>query len=539
MRNRQNVYAGLMAAVCVTVAGYQIRGTAQTPAVVADTVLTNGKILTVDAGFSTAQALAIRNGTIVAVGTDASVRRLAGPSTKVIDLHGQTVIPGLIDNHMHFIRAVERWNQQARIDGVSSRAKALEIMAAKAATLPPGQWLMVQGGWRENQFADQPGGFTLAELDKAAPKNPLFLQVTYRSVYANTLALKAVGQDPAKGARYDTPPMISPDPPYGDLNAKMPDVSAQQKEKNFADFTKALNASGLTAVYDVGRPGEGDISLVEKMAQKGPLPVRVWHSLKYEAKDAAGADAAVALVKKTSFSTTDQNGLFGLSEHIYLPFFDNPNTTASYPAAVVTEYMKIAKAAAEGHVNIQEHTMANVTVRDLLAGFEALSQTVSIKDLRWNLAHVFTITPDSIARAKALGLTLSVHSVAMYVDENAGSIPPIKTIQDSGIPWGLGTDSTIVAHYQPFITLWWAVTGHALNGKTVLGQTITREQALIAATRSNAYLLFKEKQLGSLEVGKLADLVVLDRDYMTIPADDIVKIQPKMTMVGGRVVFER
>jgi hypothetical protein len=116
--------------------------------------------------------------------------------------------------------------------------------------------------------------------------------------------------------------------------------------------------------------------------------------------------------------------------------------------------------------------------------------------------------------------------------------PPIRAIQDSGMIWGLGTDATIVAHYQPFITLGWVVSGKSINGKTLIEKTVTREEALIAHTRSNAYLMFKEDDLGTLEVGKFADLVVLDRDYMSIPADEIFDIAPVLTMVGGRVVFE-
>jgi predicted amidohydrolase YtcJ len=141
-----------------------------------DTVVTNGKILTVDADFRVVEALAIDAGRIVARGTSAEVARYAGPNTKVIDVKGATVIPGLIDNHFHFTRAVERWHQQARFEGVNSRREALRILAAKAASLKPGEWIMVQGGWTPRQFADAPGGFTLEELDGVAPKNPLFVQ---------------------------------------------------------------------------------------------------------------------------------------------------------------------------------------------------------------------------------------------------------------------------------------------------------------------------------------------------------------------------
>jgi predicted amidohydrolase YtcJ len=503
----------------------------------ADTILINGKILTVDNDFSTAEAIAIEGARIVAVGDNQSVSELAGDATRMIDLDGKTVIPGLIENHMHFIRAAQRWNLQARIDGISSRSEALATIAEKAASMPPGDWIMVQGGWRENQFADEPGGFTLEELDAAAPNNPLFLQITYQAVYANTLALEAVGVDPAEGAHHVGAPLISPQPPYGLLNEQMPTVSEAQIEQNLLDFIALLNKSGLTSVYDVGRPPEGDITLLERMSADGPLPIRVWHTLKYQAYDPEGADAAIELVKSsTANSTDDYLGLFGLGEHVYLPFFDLPGMTEPYGEDVVTPLMKIVTAAAEGGFHIHEHTMLDATINTFLGPLEELNKTIPLAPLRWSLAHVLNISDESIQRAKDLGLTAAVHSVAMYAPLQYQ--PPIRAIQDSGMVWGLGTDATIVAHYQPFITLGWVVSGKSINGQTVIEDTVTREEALIAHTRSNAYLMWKEDDLGTLEAGKLADLVVLDRDYMTIEADDIFNIKPLLTMVGGRVVFE-
>jgi predicted amidohydrolase YtcJ len=521
----------VLLALLVTACGSEVEHPA------ADTVFLNGKVLTVDDDFSVAEGLAIAGTRIVAVGDNETVSALAGDSTRIFDLDGKTVIPGLIENHMHFIRAAQRWNLQARIDGVSSRAEALAIIAAKAASMPPGDWLMVQGGWRENQFADQPGGFTLEELDAAAPKNPLFLQITYQAVYANSLALEAVGVSRSEGARHVGPPLISPQPPYGLLNEQMPTVSDAQIEQNLLDFIQVLNKAGLTSVYDVGRPPEGDISLLEKMSADGPLPLRVWHTLKYQAYDAAGADAAVELVRRsTPNSTDDYLGMFGLGEHVYLPLFDLPGMTEPFGDDVVAEFMKIAVAAAEGGFHIHEHTMLDSTITTLLGPLEELNKTIPLAPLRWTLAHVFNISDESIRRANDLGLTAGVHSVAMYAPLQYQ--PPVRAIQDSGMVWGLGTDATIVAHYQPFITLGWVVSGKSINGETVIEKTVTREEALIAHTRSNAYLMWKEDDLGTLEVGKLADLVVLDRDYMTIPADDIFNIKPVMTVVGGRVVFE-
>jgi predicted amidohydrolase YtcJ len=197
--------------------------------------------------------------------------------------------------------------------------------------------------------------------------------------------------------------------------------------------------------------------------------------------------------------------------------------------------MEIATAAAEGDWHIHEHTMSNWSVQDLLNRFERLNRVIRMDDLRWTLAHVYDITPDSIDRAKKLGMTLAVHGAAM----NGGVSIPFRDIADSGIIFGLGTDATIVSHYQPFITLGWAVSGMDIAGNQVLEQTLTREEALIAHTRNNAFMFFQENNLGTLESGKFADLVVLDRDYMNITEDDIFWIQPTLTMVGGRVVFEK
>ena len=164
---------------------------------------------------------------------------------------------------------------------------------------------------------------------------------------------------------------------------------------------------------------------------------------------------------------------------------------------------------------------------------ERVNKYQRIDRLRWTLGHVYDISPTNIARAKALGMTLGVHGAAMQ----AAAHMPLRKIADSGIIFGLGTDATIVSHYSPFVTLGWVVSGLDVGDNRVLDETLTREEALIAHTRSNAYLFFQEDALGSLEVGKQADLVVLDRDYMTVPVADIKHIHPTLTMVAGRVVF--
>jgi len=259
-----------------------------------DTIVTHGKILTVDANFRVVEALAIDGGRIVARGTSAEMARYAGRNTKIIDVAGATVVPGLIDNHFHFTRGADTWHQQARFEGVSSRRDALAILAAKAASLKPGDWIMVQGGWTPRQFADAPGGFTLAELDGVAPKNPLFVQEGYSVVYANSLALKAVGLNPADGARRNAQGLVSFQPPMALYDA-MPKPSPAQREQNLTDFMRELNSVGLTSIYSLGHS-----DFLAARATKGPLPLRLWETLPFNATDPASATAAASLIERSS-----------------------------------------------------------------------------------------------------------------------------------------------------------------------------------------------------------------------------------------------
>ena len=505
-----------------------------------DRILSNGRILTVDEEFNIVEAIVLDGDRILATGTDEEMVALADPDTAIMDLQGRTVIPGLIDNHVHYIRTVQRWHQQARIDGVESREEALAIIAEHAAGLPAGEWFMVQGGWSVDQFADRKGGFTLEELDRAAPQNPFYAQVSYRGAYANSLALNAVGVEPDGGAWQQGRQA------FNRMFREMPPPTEEQLKQNLYQFSADLNAVGLTTVYDVDRPSAGDISLIARASEERHLPLRVFHSLKYRAETSAEADEAVELIRAhTPFSVDDRIGLLGLGEHVYGPMHDSSNTVESYPDEIWDEYMKLAEVAAQGGWHIHEHVMADRTIIDFLDRLEALNETVPITDLRWTLAHVLTVTEETIQRANELGLTAAVHGQAVHQarpivprgNATRPPIPPMAAFEESGMVWGLGTDTGVVSHYQPFVTLMWAATGLGIDGTVIHADPVGREAALAAHTRSNAYLLFKEDDLGTLEAGKLADLVVLDRDYLTVPAHEIKDIEPVMTMVGGEIVY--
>ncbi|MBN13165.1 MAG: hypothetical protein CMI17_09265 [Opitutaceae bacterium] len=514
----------------------------------ADQIFYNGKILIVDSNFSVAEAIAVKSGRISAVGSVAELSSRVGPSTECFDLKGRTVIPGLIDNHMHYMRGASRWRFEARIDGVTSRAEALKLIASKAKAAGPGNWVFVLGGWSEQQFADRPGGFTEKELDAAAPDNPVFIQKSYSRAYMNGLAAERLStssrssssgrsqgrtRGSSGGRSFSTREIISLATQF------LPQRSSSERAKDVAFFNSVLNRYGLTAVYDVGRASDGDFTPVEELAKRNDLTVRVFHSLRYRANNSREADEAVFLINASKpHNNNDWFGLIGMGEHIYNPAHDSSMRSSTFGDEIWNEFEKLARVAAEGGWHIHEHAMQDSTASKILDIAEGLNKEHSMHELRWTIAHCDLISRENIERAKKLGLTLAVHNkTAKPVVEGRDS-PPISWMQESGIVWGLGSDGTVVSTVNPFHTLWWVTSGKVFPDEVSIRTPVSREDALIAHTRSNAYLIFKEKDLGSLEIGKWADMIVLDRDYLAVPVDEIREITPVQTILGGRIVFD-
>jgi len=285
---------------------------------------------------------------------------------------------------------------------------------------------------------------------------------------------------------------------------------------------------GLTTVYDVGYL-DGPHEPLDHLLKKNELTLRVYYPLQYYTRRPQDIPKIVDMIaKEKPITSHNWLGIIGLGEHVWGPLHDS----AFLPKKV------FPKEDFDHGWPIHEHTAVDTTVRELLDMSEDIAKQYPIRDLRWVLAHVEWITPESLERAKRLGWAIALHNHTVKLKLPGTDKPPARMIQDSGIIWGLGSDGTIVATTNPFHTIWEYTAGRIFPDIVVYDKVITREEALIAHTRSNAYLLFKEKDLGTLEAGKLADLVVLDRDYMTIPVDDIRKIKPVLTMVGGKIVYQ-
>jgi predicted amidohydrolase YtcJ len=526
-----------------------------------DLILSNGKIITVDERFAIAQALAVRGDRIVAVGSNQDIGRLAGTGTKRIDLHGKSVIPGLIDNHMHLLRAGQTWTKELRFDGVESRRKAIELIQARARAVGPGEFVFNIGGWAHQQFADDPRPFTREELDQIAPNNPVSLQESYYQVFLNSRALKAFGieagmPDPADfvkgsiGRDADGKPtgIIKGDiAATRPVAARLPKVAPDQLEASSQALVADMNRAGLTS-FGVAGCNQDVLDIFTKWKTQGRLNVRTFCIGGAAAGTPEQADRSIQQIAQMKLFQGDDyidNVFFG--ESVYQPLHDPMFALKSNPPPdQLAQWRRMAMALAKAGLPLHVHAELHDTIDAFLDQIEAVNREHSVKNLRWTLAHINQINAGQLERMKKLGMYAAVHPWAVInggimhegFGDGAYDMPALATIQASGIMWGFGTDGTAANQYLPFTTLYFAVTGKMPGGMKVIKQTISREDALIAHTRKNAFFVFHEDDLGAIQPGKLADVVVLDRDYLTIPADQIKDIKPAMTVVGGRIVYD-
>ena len=546
-----------MPAVFAAVLGFAVAPLQAAPAP-ADVVLVNGKIATVDERFAMVEALAVRDRRVIATGSSEAMRRHAGPETKIIDLRGRTVIPGLIDNHSHWVRAAE--HDELRFDGVETRAQALKMLADRVKATKPGEWVIVLGGWSEEQFTDDPRGFPLAELDGIAPGHPVVLQSVYRHSYLNTAALQAAninettpnpaGGNIEKDAAGKPTGIVRGAGGVAFVAGKVPLKAREAWLSNTRRMVTYLNSLGVTAWGDAGGRGMSakHYEPYQYLAGRDELNVRVfWTTIRQPVNQEQVEKVLQEIPLLKPFQGNDYFDHIGWGETVYRPLTTQLlRKGGNTNPADLAQMMRIVRALAERGVYLNSHVEMTNVIDAFLDQYEALNRERPIKGLRWSFSHLDQVTDKQLERMKRLGMNAQIHSrpliqgVLMHRvhGEAAWDMPPFRRVQDSGIMWGLGSDATAVTTSNPFYTLSFAVTGKMVGGHHVNRQSISREEALVAHTRNNAYILFQESNIGSLAPGKYADLLVLDRDYFSVPADEIKDIRPQITMVGGRIVYE-
>lgn len=524
----------------------------------ADQILFNGKIITVDDQFRIAQAVAIQGDRILRVGNNTDIQKLRGPDTKMMDLRLKTVIPGLIDNHAHFVRAPE--HDELRLDNVTSRKQAIAMIRERVRQSHPGEWIITIGGWSSDQFIDDPRGFPLAELDQIAPNNPVVIQEVYWRSFLNTAALKELkltestpdprGGKIIKGGDGKLTGLVEGAGGVAFIAAKLPLPNPQEWRSNVLKVVAEINAMGLTAWYDAGGRGMTDEHYLpyEQLAKEQKLNARVFWSTIRQPMTVAEVDSVVAeIARQKPFQGNDYFSNIGWGETTYGPFTTSlTRNDFQVRSEDLTQVRRITDALADRGLMLNNHVEMTNAIDALLDEYESLNRRKPIKGYRWVFSHLDQVTLEELRRMQKLGMYAGIHSrpliqgAVMHQVHGGGAwdMPPFRRIQDSGIIWGLGSDATAVTTSNPFYSLYFATTGRMINGKKVNHQSITREEALIAHTRSNAYFLFQEDNLGSIQAGKYADLLILDRDYLTVPLEKIKDIKPLATMVGGKFTFK-
>jgi len=522
----------------------------------ADTLLVNGKVVTLDARNSVRQALAVRDGRIAATGSNEEIRKLAGRGTRVIDLGGRTVIPGMIDSHLHGIRAGQTFGTEVNWIGAASIDEALARIRGAARSKPAGQWIVVAGGWTEQQFKEKRRP-TQAELIAAAPNHPVYIQLFYQWVLLNPPGLKALNissdADLTLGAKLErdaagnlTGGIVGGAFAISAVFDRLPQPTLDQQAEGSRKFFRELNRLGLTGFADAGGRNlyAKDYQAVFRVWQDKKLTVRIAYSF-FPQKAGTELEEFQALTQLMPMGLGDDLLRFnGIGELVTLGMYNNDKPTDKDKE----EFYRAAKWAAERRMALQIHWENDSSVGEALSVFERLNKEVPITALRWFIAHLNNVTEKNLQRMKDLGIGWAMQDATYYSAdrylkaegaEGLRRTPPIKTGMKMGVNIGMGTDAHRVASYNPMVALRWLIDGKSVAGMATRGpeQLLSREEALRLYTLGSAWFVQDEARRGSLVPGKFADLAVLSRDYLTVPVEQISELESVLTMVGGKVVY--
>ena len=541
-----------------------------------ETLLTNGRFVTLDAARPRASAVLIRDGIIAAVGDDDLAGR-ALASARRIDLGGRTVVPGLNDNHLHLTRGARYYGYELRWDGVGSLARGLEMVAEQAARTPPGQWLRVMGGWSRDQFAERRLP-TPADLTEAAPATPVFVLYLYSRGFLNAAGVRALGLTPDNvgekampGARYeltdDGGAIVHAEPSAMLINTvigSMPQPTPEEERSSAPHFYRELARFGLTSAIDLGGGGHAypeNYVATRRMAESGEMPIRITNFLPPQVPG-----EELEIVRRftgeyaVNFNMAERlrHGfeIGGMGEALAVSAYDFENFMAPRPSlddrpGWRDDLAPILRHLLEARWPIRVHATYDETIRRIMDVFEtAHAEEVNagragLHGIRWAIEHAETIRPETIARVAALGGGVALQDrmafagevfAERYGEEAAADAPPIADLVAAGVPIALGTDGTRVASYNPWVALAWAVTGRTVGGAPLMAERHRRSrlEALQLYTTAAAWFSGEEGLKGRIAPGQFADLAVLDRDYLAVPDGEIASIESLLTICGGR-----
>ncbi len=566
-------------AACALLAGSTL--TAQSP----DLILLHGKVITVDAKFSIAQAVAIRDGRIVKVGSNRDVLGLKTASTRVVDLGGKPLLPGLIDSHVHPSDASMIEFDHA-IPEMETIQNVLDYVKGRAAVLKEGEWIHVRQVFitrlREQRYP------TRAELDNVAPKHPVMF-ATGPDASLNSLALKLSGMDRNFEVTDGGPGHIEKDPttgePTGIIRSCTRLVKSQQNGRQATEeerkrqllqlFDDYLSV-GLTSIGDRDA-SEEEIQRYRELHRDQKLKLRV--SLSQHVETIGNLETVENNIRKVAqdplvkgdawlkivgIKTYLDGGMLTGSAYMREPWGVSQLysiTDPKYRGVLFIpreRLLPIVKTTLECGLQFTAHSQGDGAVHTLLDVYEELDKTWPVRQKRPCITHSSFMSPEAVQKVAKLGVVVDLQPAWLYLDtrtlvghfgyDRLRYFQPLRSLFKADAWIGGGSDHMqkigsirSVNPYNPFLGMWVTVTRKArgYEGTLHVEEALSREEAIRFYTANNAYLLFQEKETGSIEVGKVADLVVLDTDILKCPVDEIRNTRVLQTYVGGKLVFER
>ncbi|MFJ5264863.1 amidohydrolase [Streptomyces sp. NPDC088387] len=529
----------------------------------ADLVLVNGRVTTLDRSKPSATGLAVRDGRVIAVGGDTSVRRFAGRDTRVIDLHGRRVIPGLNDSHTHLIREGLVYTSELSLTGVTSVADALRLIKFQADRTPAPQWIRVIGGFTKWQFHEKRLP-TLAELNAAVPDKPLLMLHLYDRALLNQTAVRLLGitrdtpVPPGSQIEWDAAGnptgllVAKPDPLL--LNstlAKLPVLDPETQLLSTRLYMRHLNVRGVTSITDAAGGGTlfpDHYSVVNRLHAQDELTVRINYHVFPRTRGNELQDfrqfVTTAKPGGDDFLRLGGAGEVVLFSAVDFEDFEEPRPTL--PSTMDAQLRDILALFAEHEWPFRLHATYDESATRLLDVIEQVHGPGGPRT-GFIIDHAETITDRTIDRIAGLGGKAAIqHRMAFqgetfrqrYGARATAHTPPVRRLLRSGIPVGLGTDATRVASDNVWTALYWITTGRTLGGTRIYhaDNTLDRLEALRLLTRGSAALSGESGHKGTLAPGALADLAVLTEDYLTVPDTRIPGIESVLTVVDGRIV---
>ncbi|WNG19626.1 amidohydrolase family protein [Cystobacter fuscus] len=531
----------------------------------ADMIVRNARITTLDRDNPSATALAVADGNLLAVGDEATVMAHATARTRIIDAGGRRLIPGLNDSHLHLIRGGLNYNMELRWDGVRTLADAMAMLKEQVARTPAPQWVRVVGGFSEHQFAEKRLP-TLQELNEAAPETPVFILHLYDRALLNRAALRAVGYtkdspDPL-GGRLERDHAGNP---TGLLLAKPnalilyatlamgPKLPPEFQLNSTRHFMRELNRLGITSVIDAGGGFQNypeDYEIIQKLHADGELTVRIAYNLFTQKKGGELADFdkwSRMLTPLQGDGMLRHNGAGEMLVFSAADFEDFREPRPELPQGMEGELEDVVRLLAQRRWPFRIHATYDESISRVLDVYEKVNREVPFDGLHWFIDHAETISERNIERVRALRGGFAVqHRMAYqgeYFAERYGSAatrntPPVRKMLEAGVPVGAGTDATRVASYNPWVALYWLVTGRTVGGLAMYGDDnlLEREEALRLYTHGSAWLSHEQDRKGLLKVGQYADFALLSSDFLHVPEEAIKDITSVLTVVGGKVV---